>query len=140
MGEKRNPGRGKGKCKGPEAGSACLEGGREESQGDQGPHRAGGEEMCHSVRRGYNSRVGGRVEVRPSDLFFIKKTLWGMDLGVRVEQGEQQGGDCRVGDGEDQARVPKWGREKGRVWVVWGAGRRPARVSGPRSHDCCHCW
>ena len=77
MGEKRNPGRGKGKCKGPEAGSACLEGGREESRGDQGPHRNGGEEMCHSVRRGYNSRVGGRVEVRSSDLFFIKKNTVG---------------------------------------------------------------
>lgn len=38
-------------------------------------------------------------------------------------QGEQRGGDCRVGDGEDQARVAKWGCEKGRVWVAWGQGR-----------------
>lgn len=58
------------------------------------------------MRHGYNSRARGRAGVRPSDLYFIK-TAWRMDLGIRVGQGDQRGGDSRAGDGEDQLGWPR---------------------------------
>ena len=88
--ERRRPGGGNGKCKGPEAGPALLErGGNSEAVGAEdvgvGSQR---KEFGHfSLWPGYNFQVGGRgrgkVRVRAFGLC-LTETLWGMDLGVQM--------------------------------------------------------
>lgn len=51
-----------------------------------------------------------------------------MDLGIRVGQGDQRGGDSRAGDGEDQLG---WPRRAGRRGGLGGLGGRVETNEGP---------